>query len=712
LLTIGEDLIHDHHAAVIELVKNSFDADAQTVTISIMLADDDESLLLVIADDGHGMSRKTVVDKWLVPSTQDKITRRKSPGGRVMQGRKGIGRYAASILGSTICLETVSLTQEKTVVHLEWGKFEAAKYLSDVEVQVTSSETNDAYGTKLIITGGEKHLSAWSTDEIGTLEFELRKLISPVERVQSAKTGKSTFSINLSIDGYFYNANRRIEREIQPIPLFDFYDYRIAGEIDKSGRGSLTFKNQKAKNTLDEVVPIDLNGETGCGNLSFDIRVYDRDSVAIDQIIRRGLKDEDNNYLGKNEAKRLLNKNNGLGVYRNGFRIRPLGDPDFDWLRLNEQRVQNPSMKIGSNQVIGFVDIESEELSFLEEKSARDGLKDNNSFKRLREISNIVISKLEERRFSYRSKAGLSRSAIKVEKELDKLFNFEEIKEGISVKLKKAGLDKKLADEIVSIVAQKENESNEIVEDIRRAVAIYQGQATLGKIINVILHEGRRPLNYFKNQIPNLYFWIKEFKKDSAEQYLEEILPIASGIAENSKIFVDLFGKLDPLAAAKRKKKEKFDLFETVENSFYVFEEEMIIENISKSIKSDDENVEIFGWPADIYIIMTNLIENSLYWISNKNLKKRSISVTVHSEDGKFQYLDYKDTGPGIEKHLIESQVIFEPEFSTKPSGTGLGLAIAGEAASRNGLQMQVFESDDGAFFRIEPTIGGDQWKS
>jgi len=47
--------------------------------------------------------------------------------------------------------------------------------------------------------------------------------------------------------------------------------------------------------------------------------------------------------------------------------------------------------------------------------------------------------------------------------------------------------------------------------------------------------------------------------------------------------------------------------------------------------------------------------------------------------------------------------VIFEPQFSTKPSGTGLGLAIAGEAATRNGLELKAFESERGAWFRLQP---------
>ncbi len=47
--------------------------------------------------------------------------------------------------------------------------------------------------------------------------------------------------------------------------------------------------------------------------------------------------------------------NNGVGIYRNGFRIRPYGDLKNDWLSLDKLRVQNPSRNIGNNQVIGYV---------------------------------------------------------------------------------------------------------------------------------------------------------------------------------------------------------------------------------------------------------------------------------------------------------------------------------------------------------------------
>ena len=103
---------------------------------------------------------------------------------------------------------------------------------------------------------------------------------------------------------------------------------------------------QKARNTVDEVISFNLGEPTGCGDLIFDIRVYDREKESIEQLIHRGLKDNNGNYVGKLLARQILNDSNGIGVYRNGFRIRPLGDPEFDWLKLNEKRIQKPAQKL------------------------------------------------------------------------------------------------------------------------------------------------------------------------------------------------------------------------------------------------------------------------------------------------------------------------------------------------------------------------------
>lgn len=700
ILTIGRDLIQDGYVAIVEMVKNAYDADSPDVNIKFKASTNKNGYSICIEDHGHGMSRNTVINKWMVPSTSDKLARRISPAGRTMQGRKGIGRYAASILGKDLLLESIAPKGEKTTVYVVWENFEKAQYLDDVEILVETKDVKQASGTRLTITGDNDLLTEWDQRQFDKLRFELKKLISPVSAALHENNQADEFQINLAIENF--PACKDSSETIEPFPIFGFFDYKISGEVNSNGKGLLTYTNQKSRNTVKEKIQFNFGSGTRCGKVTFDIRVYDRESEAIDLLIKRGLKDEAGNYVGKLEARLLLNEFNGIGVYRNGFRIRPLGDAAFDWLKLNEQRIQNPSLKIGSNQVIGYVQIQSEEESGLIEKSARDGLKENSSYENLKEVTRKVITKLEERRFEYRKKAGLSRPALKVERELERLFAFDDLKRGIQARLTKGGIDAKTADEIIQIISKEEEEKNKIADGIRQAVAIYQGQATLGKIINVILHEGRRPLSYFKDQIPNLNYWYEEYLKSGHIDKLNHFLPIAQGFGPNADVFVKLFSRLDPLAAGKRSARKSLQLKKTIAETFIVFQDEMKKNRITLKITGSDE-FRFLCWVQDIYAIFTNLADNSIYWIRENKSKKREIYISIETEDDSLQYIDYRDTGPGIEPNFIESEVIFEPQFSTKPNGTGLGLAIAGEAASRNGLELKAFESTNGAYFRLQP---------
>lgn len=699
ILTIGRDLIQDCYAAVVELVKNAYDADSPDVNIVFRAKSDLSGYSIVIFDHGHGMSRETVVNKWMVPSTRDKLDRQKSPNGRTMQGRKGIGRYAASILGADLLLETVTPEGEKTTVFLEWKNFEEAQYLDNVEILIETAYVSEPPGTRLTMSGDSQLLGEWNKNQFDKLRFELKKLTSPINTTASNKSDDK-FYIHLEIKGF--SDVEDINETIKPYPLFDLFDYRISGKIDADGKGLLIYSQQRARNTAEEKISFDTGSPTNCGELVFDIRVYDREKEAIESLIGRGLKDESGNYVGKLQARQLLNEYNGIGVYRNGFRIRPLGDADFDWLKLNEQRVQNPSLRIGSNQVIGYVQIQSDELSGLVEKSARDGLRDNTAFTRLKEITKAVIAKLEERRFEYRKNAGLSRPALKVEKEFERLFSFEDLKKNIRTRLRKKGVNKETVDEIIEIVSKDSESKNKTAEELRQVVAIYQGQATLGKIINVILHEGRRPLSYFRNQIPRIRKKAKAFKEKPNTVIADEIREISEGIGNNAETFVTLFGRLDPLAAGKRSARKPLFLKKTILDAIAVFKNELKKNHITVITEGPD-NFQFSSWQQDIYAIFTNLVDNSIYWMNEKNVANKKIVIEVVAEADSLLYIDYRDSGPGIEPDLIASEVIFEPQFSTKPSGTGLGLAIAGEAAMRNGLELRALESDTGGYFRIQP---------
>lgn len=698
ILTIGKDLIQDGYAAVMELVKNAYDADSPSVKIDFREIQKTGGYVITISDSGHGMTRDTVINKWMVPSTPDKQNRGISPGGRIMQGRKGIGRYAASILGNDLLLETITPSGDMTTVYLEWDDFEKAEYLDDVEILIETKETNRPNGTSLTISGDKEFLAEWTDEQFMNLRRELKKLKSPIRIDANNRRSIDEFTINLSFHGIL--GVEDIDEEIEPYPLFDLFDYRIHGMINSNGKGILTYSQQNARNTIEEKIAMDA-GDTGCGTLQFDIRVYDRDKEAIDSLIRRGLTDDTGDYVGKLEARKLLNEYNGLGVYRNGFRIRPYGDPGFDWTELDKQRVQNPSRKIGSDQVIGYVVVQSEEESGLIEKSARDGIKNNSAFFQLRNMTEIVISKLEEKRFLYRQLAGISRPALKIEKEFEKLFSFDELKKGIKKRLAKSGLDKNTTDEIIRIIDREEEDKNKTADNIRHTVAIYQGQATLGKIINVVLHEGRRPLSYFRNQIPNLHYWYESYTKKSDPKTLGNVIPIVDGIADNAEVLVKLFGRLDPLAMGKRGVKKPVDLVNSIRSMIGIFEQEISKQRV-EIVVLGPEKFYYYAWIQDLYAVFTNLIDNSLYWMQAKNIPLRRITIEISVVDGILDYIDYRDTGPGIEPDLIESGVIFEPQFSTKPSGTGLGLAIAGEAAERNGLELKAFASGEGAWFRLQ----------
>jgi C4-dicarboxylate-specific signal transduction histidine kinase len=187
---------------------------------------------------------------------------------------------------------------------------------------------------------------------------------------------------------------------------------------------------------------------------------------------------------------------------------------------------------------------------------------------------------------------------------------------------------------------------------------------------------------------------------------LDTIVRTTKDFGINAEMLVHLFDRLDPLAPQKRANQTSFSVKEAVSGAFQVFENLLAEKGITYQVTGDDE-IQLEGWPQDIYVILTNLIDNSIFWMIEKKSPKKWITVHIQGNKSDFELLDYRDTGPGIETYLIESEVIFEPEFSTKilkdgTRGTGLGLAISGEAAIRNKLELKAFASESGAYFRLQ----------
>jgi signal transduction histidine kinase len=699
--TMGEDLIKDMPAAIVELVKNSYDADASKVSVKFSCFTNKSSgrknLRIKVSDNGHGMSMDKVLNSWMVPATSDKLERKYSPAGRPLQGRKGIGRYAASILGSILKLQTTDEHGETSRLTMDWDEIRRSKYLDEVEIEISSEITESESGTKMIIFGNNQKLMEWDEYNIRILIKELRKLLSPI------KVHESNFEIELEFGDFWVSQYKNRKINISEFELLEMYDYRLYGIVNTQGRASLKYE-QSIGNVIENIKDFTINltdGAKYCGEIEIDFRVFDKDPEAIDALIERGVKSEDQSFLGKNEVKRLLKEVSGLSIYRGDFRIRPYGDVGYDWVELDRRRVQRPSLRIGSDQIAGFLRIQTEELSNLEEKSARDGLKENKYYQGLKQIVGAVLTILEGKRFNLRKSIGRGRGLDKVSVELNNLFDLSGLSVKLENKLISLNVNRDSIDELHNIIKTTEREKSKLLDNIKELIAIYQGQATLGKIIMVLLHEGRKPLSFFRNQTPILQAWAQQLKQDQEDnQLVDKIYERLITTREQASFLVGLFDKLDPLSIKKRGEKKLFKIKHAIHKSHQIFEGELKRNNINITINCN-ESIYLNGWEEDLIIIFSNLIENSIYWLSASRGHTPNIEISAFI-DGEDITVDYIDNGPGISKEYIEVGSIYEPGFSTKPDGTGLGLAIAGEAITRNNGVLKALYKPTGAYFRLE----------
>ncbi|EAI1289833.1 histidine kinase, partial [Campylobacter jejuni] len=532
--TIGEDLIKNPYAAVVELIKNSYDADSEKVTISIELTNEyvydkkQKFLKFTIEDDGEGMSLETIKNTWMVPATSYKVNKQySSKKKRVVQGKKGIGRYASAILGDFLRITTTDLNGMTSIIEIDWKQFDDGKFLDEINIPYECNRTNLKSGTKIEIYSSievyydvsnqqYKDSINWNKNQNNLLFKELRKLLVPVDK--SNEIFEIRFSTNGLIEFEIEDKNEKIE----PFPLLNSYEYRIKGKISSNGKGLLFYENKNFENS-NEKIELDLRDTCGniCGNIEVDLMVFDLDPDVIQNLVNKQ-KDKEEKQLGKSEFKALIKQYSGVGIYRNLFRIRPYGDYDFDWLGLNARRVNNPTMSISNNQIAGFVSIESENKSNLIEKSDREGLKENENYNNLKNILLQVLSEVEKRRCEFRKNTKRGRVvANNIKDTIRDVFSFDDVNNKISVILHKANIDAHIIEKVQFELKQEEIKKNNDLKNIEEVLAMYEAHAALGKLVLYVLHEGRKPMQIIGLKLNNLKKSLQRFiktKDESIEQ--------------------------------------------------------------------------------------------------------------------------------------------------------------------------------------------------
>lgn len=142
---LGDELIRNEIIALTELVKNSYDANAENCIVKFYFNKDDRSdyrpQKIVIYDDGDGMTRDDILDYWLTVGTDHKKHDLFAyiPSKRIPLGEKGIGRFGVHKLGKKIRVKTKTKGTKPLSFEIDWGLLDKAKSFKDFGIEIKSS---------------------------------------------------------------------------------------------------------------------------------------------------------------------------------------------------------------------------------------------------------------------------------------------------------------------------------------------------------------------------------------------------------------------------------------------------------------------------------------------------------------------------------------------------------------------------------------------
>lgn len=644
---LGDELISDEPVAVVELVKNAYDADAKNVSVTFETNDSGTPVRLVIKDDGSGMDLATVMSGWLEPGTVLKKQSDRSPGGRLYQGAKGVGRFAAARLGDVLLLETKKKQTTRVVtVLLEWGRFDDDSYLDDVDITYESTDSSQqAEGTSLTIEGLQNR-KAWGEQDFQRLHDRLSRLISPFDEVKD-------FRIDLQIPGY-----PGLTGEVEPHDLTKKPKYRLVGAVSRDGVLSAKFevdgKNQKTY----KAHPLGAKDElVGCGAFDFDIRAWDRDRPGLSPYMLAYDK-------SLSDIRKILDAYCGVSIYRDGFRVHPYGEVGDDWLALDNRSRQDPTAHFAKNQVIASIKTSRNGNPELKDRTTREGLVHNPEYEQLIDWFKRVLLVLENERYRLRP-----REDAKPEYTTS-LFEAFDLSEVVNEADKQLG--KKHP--VTKLVRDKDNEIRDGVRKLQDHYSRVLLAAGLGQLVDLVIHEIGAPLGRINRELAYLEkLSIKQDLNDEFSRQLKEGFVSIKSWLEQIANFRQM---LDPKTAGKRGRATSFNVAEEIVGNLNLFENLLGKQKIKVGFKQPKEPLVVHMPRSNLGQIIANLLDNSIFWLTRHHGdgKGGRIDIQLSSIGNGFK-IRLNDDGPGVPEQ--DRERIFEQSFSTKPNGMGLGLYIA-----------------------------------
>ena len=351
---LGDQLITDKKVAVIEIIKNSYDADANCVKVSfnnmsnVKLNDlpEEEQAYIEIEDDGCGMSLDIIKNVWLRPATPNKFEKKrrkinKTEKGRIIQGEKGIGRFAIHKLGERIELYTKAKGQNEVKLEMNFVDFnpdDISLFNQPTDYKLLDEVSNNWYvqnppervmGESGTIIRIYNLRESWSQNDFKELYKNIQRMMPPVD--ENAKSMgvdfKQDFSVEMYQDDMLY-----VNEDVKTFAdVFERAQFMMMGSIDEKGILSFHYKSLSPKRTIEDT--IDLLDDTAlssrnyslvgakwfkendrkpnCGPFKFTFYAFD-------------LNKKDWTFLDK-ELEKFI-KENFVYVMRDGIRVYPYGE--------------------------------------------------------------------------------------------------------------------------------------------------------------------------------------------------------------------------------------------------------------------------------------------------------------------------------------------------------------------------------------------------
>lgn len=690
---LGVQNFSTDEAAVLELVKNSYDANAVNITLEFV------GKTLKIIDDGNGMDSNDIKSHWMHIGKSNKGYNFVDSNNnvRIHAGSKGVGRFALARLGKDIQLFSKKLQTEGVVWKTDWNQSTL-----DTDYSIKSK------GTHILINNLREK---WTISRIKKLNKYLEKTYNDTAMKIRIVAEKYDEIVDTHFPkpepGKNCRSNIKLQYNEGKLIISVFSD-----EFDDEAKKYCENMNLNLYNCELDIVD-ELNGNEVAELIENDFEsiLKELGEFSADLFFNFNA----TNYDKQKFLYKYLNTpesiESGVILYRNAFSISSF-EGEKDWLGLGKRSRKSPAAathptgawRVRENQVSGYVLIDKKKNLVLKDLMNRQGIDENIYYKLFIQIILLGIKEFERYRQSIIREINKKNIINEVVKEriVDKI-----VKNPKRLDVLNDNDKQQLVDEIKEFKWNSkyfEKEKLDVEARYKYDVRILNALATSGMKATSIAHE----INNDRNQMePSYTFIVDALKKyniwdvvNSPDNRKIACEDIPSLLENNHKAVEKILNFIDAIL----EKVEKKQFYAEYLNIKKVINQ--IVENWKKDyawlnvdIDVDDE-IE-FNISKDIfYTIFDNLILNSVQ--QNINSDKLRIKIEINKKNNRLK-ICYSDDGKGLSKQYLNNpKIILEPHETSRENGHGLGMWIINNTINLQKGEVLSISSEHGFEFTFE----------